>query len=201
MIGQLRGQLLQKKPNQVILDVQGVGYEVQIPLTTFYELPDEGQEVILKIHTHVREDILALYGFKTHREKDFFNKLISISGIGPKLAVSILSGAQVEELAHAVSQGDLSRLTTIPGVGRKTAERLVLELKNQISQFLVPESAQGTRAKEKLDTLQEDIVSALVNLGYARPAAEKALMAVVRGNDSPQTFEDLLRNTLRRLAG
>jgi holliday junction DNA helicase RuvA len=201
MIGQLRGQLLQKKPNLLLLDVQGVGYEIQIPLTTFYELPDEGQEVILKIHTHVREDMLALYGFKTQREKDFFNKLISISGIGPKLAVSILSGAQVQELAQAVSQGDLSRLTSIPGVGRKTAERLVLELKNQISQFLVPENAQGTRVQEKLDMLQEDIVSALVNLGYARPAAEKALMASVRGNESPQTFEDLLRNTLRRLAG
>lgn len=201
MIGQLRGQLLQKKPNLLLLDVQGVGYEIQIPLTTFYELPDEGKEVILKIHTHVREDMLALYGFKTQREKDFFNKLISISGIGPKLAVSILSGAQVEELAQAVSQGDLNRLTSIPGVGRKTAERLVLELKNQISQFLVPENAQGTRVQEKLDTLQEDIVSALVNLGYARPAAEKALMASVRGNESPQTFEDLLRNTLRRLAG
>jgi holliday junction DNA helicase RuvA len=201
MIGQLRGQLLQKKPNHLLLDVQGVGYEVQIPLTTFYELPDEGQEVILRIHTHVREDMLALYGFRTQREKDLFLKLISISGIGPKLAVAILSGAQVEELAHAISQGDLSRLTAIPGVGRKTAERLVLELKGQISQFLVPESGQVSRAQEKLDTLQEDIVSALVNLGYGRPAAEKALLATVRGNDSPQTFEDLLRNTLRRLAG
>jgi Holliday junction DNA helicase RuvA len=201
MIGQLRGQLLQKKPNHLILDVQGVGYDIQIPLTTFYELPDEGQEVILRIHTHVREDMLALYGFKTQREKDLFLKLISISGIGPKLAISILSGAQVEELAHAIAQGDLSRLTAIPGVGRKTAERLVLELKSQISQFLVPESAQVSRTQEKLDTLQEDIISALVNLGYARPAAEKALMATVRGNDAPQTFEDLLRNTLRRLAG
>jgi holliday junction DNA helicase RuvA len=201
MIGQLRGQLLHKKPNHVILDVQGVGYEVQIPLTSFYELPEEGQEVILKIHTHVREDMLALYGFKTQREKDFFLKLISISGIGPKLAVGILSGAQVEELARAISHGDLNRLTAIPGVGRKTAERLVLELKNQISTFLVPESTQASRAQEKLDTLQEDIVSALVNLGYARPAAEKALLAVVRGNESPRTFEDLLRGTLRRLAG
>ena len=109
--------------------------------------------------------------------------------------------AEASAIAHAVSQGDLSRLTAIPGVGRKTAERLVLELKSQISQFLVPESAQVSRAQEKLDTLQEDIVSALVNLGYGRPAAEKALIATVRGNDSPRTFEDLLRNTLRRLAG
>ena len=201
MIGHLRGQLLQKKPNAVLVDVQGVGYEVHIPLTSFYELPDEGQEVILKVYTHVREDMLALYGFKTQREKDFFLKLISISGIGPKLAVSILSGAQVEELAHAIAQGDLHRLTAIPGVGRKTAERVVLELKGQVSSFLVPEQGQMAREQETLDAMQEDIVSALVNLGYARAAAEKSLLATIRAGECQRTFEDLLRNTLRRLAG
>lgn len=201
MIGHLRGQLLQKKPNVVLVDVQGVGYEVHIPLTSFYELPDEGKEVILKVYTHVREDMLALYGFKTQREKDFFLKLISISGIGPKLAVSILSGAQVEELAHAIAQGDLHRLTAIPGVGRKTAERVVLELKGQISSFLVPEQAQMAREQETLDAMQEDILSALVNLGYARAAADKALLATIRAGECQRTFEDLLRNTLRRLAG
>jgi len=201
MIGHLRGQLLQKKPNVVLVDVQGVGYEVHIPLTSFYDLPEEGKEVILKVYTHVREDMLALYGFKTQREKDFFLKLISISGIGPKLAVSILSGAQVEELAHAIAQGDLHRLTAIPGVGRKTAERVVLELKGQISSFLVPEQAQRAQELETLDAMQEDIVSALVNLGYARAAAEKALLASIRAGECERTFEDLLRNTLRRLAG
>jgi Holliday junction DNA helicase RuvA len=201
MIGHLRGQLLQKKPNLVLVDVQGVGYEVHIPLTSFYELPDEGKEVILKVYTHVREDMLALYGFKTQREKDFFLKLISISGIGPKLAVAILSGAQVEELAHAISQGDLHRLTAIPGVGRKTAERVVLELKGQISSFLVPEPGQKAREQETLDATQEDIVSALVNLGYTRASAEKALLATMRAGECHRTFEDLLRNTLRRLAG
>ncbi len=201
MIGHLRGQLLQKKPNLVLVDVQGVGYEVHIPLTSFYELPDEGNEIILKVYTHVREDMLALYGFKTQREKDFFLKLISISGIGPKLAVSILSGAQVEELAHAISQGDLSRLVSIPGVGRKTAERLVLELRNQISSFLIPEQARAARAQDNLDSMQQDIVSALVNLGYAKAAAEKALLATLRAGNCEKTFEDLLRYTLRGLSG
>ena len=201
MIGHLRGQLLQKKPNVVLVDVQGVGYEVYIPLTSFYELPDEGKEVILKVYTHVREDMLALYGFKTQREKDFFLKLISISGIGPKLAISILSGAPVEELAQAIAQGDLHRLTAIPGIGRKTAERVVLELKGQISSFLVPEQGQTVREQATLDAMQEDIVSALVNLGYARAAAEKALLATIRAGECQRTFEDLLRNTLRRLAG
>jgi holliday junction DNA helicase RuvA len=201
MIGQLRGHLLLKKPNLVLVDVHGVGYEVHIPLTSFYELPEEGAEIMLKIYTHVREDTLSLYGFKTQKEKDFFLKLLSISGIGPKLAVSILSGAQVEELAQAISQGDLGRLTSIPGVGRKTAERVVLELKSQISSFLVAEHAQVTREQEKLDSLQEDIVSALVNLGYPRAGAEKALLAIIRSGDCQRTFEDLLRGTLRRLAG
>jgi holliday junction DNA helicase RuvA len=201
MIGHLRGQLLHKKPNLVLVDVQGIGYEVHIPLTSFYELPDEGSEVILKVYTHVREDALALYGFRTQREKDFFLKLISISGIGPKLAVSILSGAQVEELAQAIAQADLSRLTSIPGVGRKTAERLVLELKSQISSFLIPEQARAARDQDKLDSMQQDIVSALVNLGYAKAPAEKALLATVRAGNCQRTFEDLLRHTLKALAG
>ena len=124
MIGYLRGQLLIKKPNLVLVDVQGVGYEVNIPLTSFYELPEEGSEVVLRIHTHVREDALTLFGFHSQREKDLFLKLISISGIGPKLGIAILSGARVEELAQAIADGNLSRLTAIPGVGRKTAERL-----------------------------------------------------------------------------
>jgi holliday junction DNA helicase RuvA len=201
MIGHLKGELLQKKPNFALIDVHGVGYEICIPVTSFYELPDEGSEVALKIHTHVREDMLALYGFKTQREKDFFLKLIAISGIGPKLAISILSGAPVDELAQAVCSGDLNRLTAIPGVGKKTAERLVLELKNQVSAFLLPEQKEAAQQPGKLDSLQEDIVSALVNLGYPRPAAEKALSSTVRSGECERTFEDVLRNTLRRLAG
>jgi len=201
MIGQLRGKLLNKKPNLLLLDVNGVGYEVYIPMTSFYELPDEGNEVTLKIHTHVREDALTLFGFRSQREKDFFLKLISISGIGPKLAITILSGAQVEELAQALSEGNLGRLTSIPGVGRKTAERLVLELRNQISSFILSEQAAPEQREGTASALEEDILSALTNLGYPRTSAEKALSMALRSAECERTFEDMLRNTLRRLAG
>lgn len=201
MIGQIRGTLLRKKPNLVLVDVHGVGYEVSIPLTSFYELPDEGNEVLLKVHTHVREDALALFGFCSQREKDFFVKLISISGIGPKLAVSILSGAKVEELAQAIAEGNLARLTAIPGVGRKTAERVILELKSQITPFLLPEQARAAGAPAGVDALHEDILSALVNLGYPRAGAEKALAAVLRSGTVERSFEGLLRHTLQLLAG
>lgn len=201
MIGQLRGKLILKKPNLVHVNVQGVGYELFIPLTSFYELPEEGNEVTLKVHTHVREDALALFGFCSQREKDLFLKLISISGIGPKLAVSILSGAKVEELAQAVADGNLARLTSIPGVGRKTAERLVLELKGQIAPFLLPQQARAAGSSGGTDALQEDILSALVNLGYPRAGAEKALSSALRSGNFERTFEGLLRHTLQLLAG
>jgi holliday junction DNA helicase RuvA len=201
MIGQLRGQLLRKKPNVLLLDVHGVGYEVFIPLTSFYELPGEGNEVTLKIHTHVREDALTLFGFLSQREKDFFLKLLSISGIGPKLAVSILSGAPVEELAQAIAESNLARLTSIPGVGRKTAERVVLELKGQVTPFLLPEQIEAAKEGAAPSALEEDILSALTNLGYPRTSAEKALSMVLRSGECERTFEDVLRNTLRRLAG
>jgi Holliday junction DNA helicase RuvA len=201
MIGYLKGQLLQKKPNMLLIDVHGVGYEVFIPLTSFYELPGEGGEVSLRIHTHVREDALTLFGFHTQREKDLFLKLISISGIGPKLAIAILSGAQVEEIAQAISEGNLVRLTAIPGVGRKTAERLVLELKAQVTAFLLPEQMEAARGTNAPSPLEEDILSALVNLGYPRASAEKALSVVLRSAECERTFEEVLRSTLRRLAG
>ena len=197
MIGQLRGQLLQKKPNMVLLDVKGVGYEVSIPLTSFYELPGEGYEITLKIHTHA----LVLFGFCSQREKDLFLKLITISGVGPKLAIAILSGAQVEELAQAISEGNLARLTAIPGVGRKTAERLVLELKSLVTPFLLPEQIEAAREGGKPTALEEDVVSALTNLGYSRSSAEKALSAALRSAETERSFEEVLRNTLRRLAG
>jgi Holliday junction DNA helicase RuvA len=201
MIGYLKGLLLQKKPNVLLVDVHGVGYEVFIPLTSFYELPVEGTEISLKIHTHVREDALTLFGFHTQREKDLFLKLISISGIGPKLAIAILSGAQVEELAQAIAEGNLVRLTAIPGVGRKTAERLVLELKSHVAPFLLPEQVESAKQAGAPSALEEDILSALVNLGYPRASAEKALSVVLRSAECERTFEEVLRNTLRRLAG
>ncbi len=201
MIGQLRGKLLLKKPNMVLLDVQGVGYEVFIPLTTFYDLPGEASNITLKIHTYVREDALTLFGFHTQREKDLFLRLISISGVGPKLAIVILSGASVEELAQAIAEGNLVRLTAIPGVGRKTAERLVLELKSHITPFLLPEQVAAAQAEGKLGAIEEDVLSALVNLGYPRAAAEKAVSRVLRSDECKRTFEDVLRSTLKQLAG
>jgi len=202
MIGQLRGKLLSKKPNVILIDVQGVGYEVTIPLTSFYELPDEGNEVTLKIHTHVREDALILFGFNSQREKEFFLKLITISGVGPKLAIAILSGAPVNELAHALVEGNTSRLTSIPGVGRKTAERLTLELKGQMSAFILPEQqTEAAKTAGVPQTIEEDILSALTNLGYPKPAAEKALSLALREAGVERTFEGILKNALRRLAG
>ncbi|MEJ2110977.1 MAG: Holliday junction branch migration protein RuvA [Acidobacteriota bacterium] len=201
MIGYLKGNLLKKKPNTIVLDVQGVGYEISIPLTTFYELPGLGEAVSLNVYTHVREDALTLFGFHTQREKDFFLKLISISGIGPKLAVVILSGAPVEELASCISQSDLSRLTSIPGIGRKTAERMVLELKDHMTPYLLPDQADGEKQDSKLGAMEEDVLSALVNLGYPRAAAEKALKAAIHTDRCERTFEDVLRHTLQRLSG
>lgn len=201
MIGQLRGQLLKKKPNLLLVEVHGIGYEVHIPLTSYYDLPQEGSDVVLQVHTHVREDALSLFGFGTQREKEFFLKLVSISGIGPKLAIGIMSGARVEELAHAIATGDIAKLTTIPGVGRKTAERVVLELKNQIAGFLLKQPQESGAPAGALDGLQQDVLSALVNLGYPKPGAEKALSQVLRSGEYESNFEDLLRSTLRRLAG
>ncbi|MBN2338537.1 MAG: Holliday junction branch migration protein RuvA [Acidobacteria bacterium] len=201
MIGQLRGKLLAKSPNLLLVDVGGVGYEVIIPLTSFYELPDEGNEITLKIHTHVREDALLLFGFRSRSEKSLFLKLISTSGIGPKLAITILSGARVEELAAAVAEGNVSRLTSIPGVGRKTAERMILELRSQMTPFFLPEQAEAARQGTAGGALEEDVVSALTNLGYPRAAAEKALSLTLREPECGRTFEEILRNTLRRLAG
>ena len=201
MIGQLRGKLLSKKANILLIDVQGVGYEVSIPLTTFYELPEEGNEVTLKIHTHVREDAIVLFGFQSLREKELFLKLITISGVGPKLAVAILSGAQVHELAQALVEGNIHRLTSIPGVGRKTAERLTLELKGQMSAFILPEQADAVKATETPQAIEDDVLSALTNLGYPKPSAEKAVALAVREEDVERTFEGILKNALRRLAG
>jgi len=201
MIGQLRGKLIDKKPNALVVDVQGVGYEVTIPLTTFYELPDEGGEVVLKIHTHVREDAIVLFGFHSQREKEFFLKLVTVSGVGPKLAVAILSGAPVEELAGALAAGDTQRLTSIPGVGKKTAERLALELKGQMSSFLLPEQAEAAKASGAALSVEDDILSALVNLGYPRPSAEKAISLALRDEGVERTFEGILKTALRRLAG
>jgi holliday junction DNA helicase RuvA len=198
MIAHLRGRLLEKHPNRVILDVQGVGYEAHVPLSTFYEMAEPGNEVSLRIHTHVREDALTLYGFATLLELQLFDRLISVSGIGPKLALAVLSGIEPNDLIAAVRHGDVARLTAIPGVGKKTAERIGLELKDKIAAFLQAEGVASPPASAG-ESLRSDVLSALVNLGYHRPLAERAADAALKSGGD-QTFEKTLKQALRELA-
>jgi Holliday junction DNA helicase RuvA len=189
VIAHLRGKLTQKDPARVIVDVNGVGYEVYVPLTTFTALPETGSEVSIDIHTHVREDIIALYGFSTRRERMIFEKLMTISGIGPKLAVTILSGGSVEELVGAIKRSDLARLTAIPGVGKKTAERIILELKDKLQDFAEATQKSGIEA---------DVMSALENLGFSRGIADGALKRAMNGDRDP-AFEVLFKRALQIL--
>lgn len=193
MIGLLRGNLIEKRPNHVLIEVGGVGYQVQIPLSTFAGLGSLHQEITLLIYTHVREDQLALYGFLTAREKQCFELLISASGVGPSLALKILSGISVEELVPAIRKGDLVQLVRIPGVGKKTAERIVLELRDKLAQIDVPETGKpATRSQ-----MESDVASALVNLGYDQRSAERAIeQARATANGS---FEGLFRESLQIL--
>jgi holliday junction DNA helicase RuvA len=196
MIGLLRGRLLEKRPNQVILDVAGVGYLVFVPLSTFAALGELHTEITLLIHTHVREDVLALYGFLSQREKHLFELLLGASGVGPTLALKILSGMNVEELVPAIRTGDLSRLTKIPGVGRKTAERMVVELKDKLDAVVV-EAQKPTPASPA--GVEADVKSALINLGYEDRAAELAVKEAKR-QAGPANFEKLLREALASLS-
>jgi holliday junction DNA helicase RuvA len=195
MIGYLKGILGEKKPNSLILDVNGVGYLVNIPVSTFLELPDEGSSLALFIYTHVREETLALYGFRTMREKVLFEKLISVSGIGPKVAISFLSGMSADELIPAIQNQDIGKLSTIPGVGRKTAERVSLELREKIPQLL-SESAQAPQEKP----MREDLISALVNLGYQQSLAERIIKNVLDKSKSDASFEELLKSALHGIS-
>jgi holliday junction DNA helicase RuvA len=196
MIGQLRGRLTDKRPNQVLVDVGGVGYLVLVPLSTFAALGELHAEVTLLIHTHVREDALALYGFLSSREKHFFEMLLSASGVGPSLALKILSGMSVDELVPAIRGGDLVRLTKIPGVGRKTAERMVVELKDKLDAVAV--EAERPAASSPAG-VEGDVISALVNLGYEARAAESAVAEAQREVGSAN-FEKLLRASLQSLS-
>jgi Holliday junction DNA helicase RuvA len=197
MIGLLRGRLLEKRPNQIILDVGGVGYLVAVPLSTFAALGELHAEVTLLIHTHVREDALSLYGFLSAREKHLFELLLGASGVGPTLALKILSGMNVEELVPAIRGGDLARLTKIPGVGRKTAERMVVELKDKLA-AIAAEAEKPAAASPA--GVEADVKSALVNLGYDERTAEAAV-AEARRRTGPSGFEQLLRVTLSALSG
>ena len=197
MIGLIRGRIADKQPNTLIVDVQGVGYEVHVPLSTFYEAGDTGAEISLRIYTHVREDALQLYGFLTELERQLFEKLIGISGIGPKLAIAVLSGMDPRELMTSVQRGDVARLTGIPGVGKKTSERIVLELRDRLGQL--PGGAPADSAPSNgADRVRSDLLSALQNLGYHRPQAEKAIDATLQTMSNP-TFEHALKAALREL--
>ena len=196
MIAQVRGRLLRKEPQEAIVDVGGGGYRLAIPLSTFYRIGEPGEEVTLLTHTHVREDALALFGFLTAAEQALFERLIAVAGVGPKLAVSILSGIEAPDLVAALRASDVVRLTRIPGVGRKTAERLVLELKDRMQGLAATEPAPGSPAGSP----KEDLVSALVHLGYSRPEAERGVDRALKDGGEGR-FEELLRRTLRILSG
>ena len=190
MIAHLRGKLLFKQPNQAIIETGGVGYDVVISVPTFSELPAVGSEVSLYIHTHVREDLIALYGFMRTAEKILFEKLITVSGIGPKLAVTILSGMAADEMTGAIRGNDVARLTRIPGIGKKTAERMVLELRDKL-----PPAGADIPVAPTMNAVEQDVLSALLNLGYQRPLAEKALLVVAK-DGANKTFDVLFREAL-----
>jgi Holliday junction DNA helicase RuvA len=192
MIAHLRGKLITRHPNLVVLETAGVGYQVTVSVPTFSQLPSLGSEVALNIHTHVREDQLALYGFVRPEEKQLFEKLITVSGIGPKLAITVLSGMPADEMINAIRSNDLARLTKIPGVGRKTAERMVLELRDKLPPVGATDQVQ---AIPSLSATQEDVLSALMNLGFQRPAAERALAQTAKNGDA-ESFDVLFRGAL-----
>lgn len=194
MIAHLRGKLLTKHPNQAIVETGGVGYDVAISVPTFSELPSVGSEVSLYIHTHVREDLIALYGFMRAAEKTLFEKLITVSGIGPKLAITILSGMAADEMTGAIRSNDVARLTRIPGIGKKTAERMVLELRDKL-----PPAGAETPVVPTMNAVEQDVLSALLNLGYQRPLAEKALMVAAKDSNN-KPFEVMFRETLAVLS-
>ena len=198
MIAALRGAIAEKQPSRVVVDVGGVGYDVQIPLSTYYAVGDRGAEVALRIHTHVRQEVLSLFGFATRLELDLFERLIGINGVGPRLALAVLSGIEPPALVQAIRTADVARLTGIPGVGRKTAERIALELKDKLP-AAAPADEAGSAAGVAERDLRGDVISALLNLGYPRPPAERAVSAALRR--SPGDFEATLRQALRELAG
>lgn len=201
MIAYLEGQLARKSPSQVVVLVGGVGYKLFIPVSTYYELPEEGVPVALHVHTHVREDVLALYGFSSVTEERLFQRLIAVNGVGPALALKVMSGLEPKALVDAIRSSDLRRLGSIPGVGKKTAERLVVELRDKMAE-LGPLTAEETAAAPlgRVESLRDDLLSALANLGFPRPSAEKSVETILR-DDPDVTFEGALKQVLRKLSG
>ncbi|MEE9912376.1 MAG: Holliday junction branch migration protein RuvA [Deltaproteobacteria bacterium] len=202
MIALLSGKIAYKGISHIVVDTQGVGYRVFIPLTTFYELPEAGETVTLHIHTSVKEDAINLFGFYTLQERDLFQLMISVSGIGPKVAMNILSGITSSELLEAISGGNLAKLVTIPGIGKKMAERLILELKEKAIKKMAADQIPVMDARQKQkDMIREDVLSALVNLGYKAGAAKDALDKVIRDEEGEPAMDQLLKKALKILAG
>jgi Holliday junction DNA helicase RuvA len=195
VIARLSGTLAEKSVQRIVIDVAGVGYEVLVPLSTFYAVGEPGAQVMLRTYTHVREDALQLYGFATPLEQTLFERLLAVSGIGPKLALAVLSGIETSDLVAAIRQGDVARLTRIPGIGRKTAERMVVELKDRMADAAVA----PLDATPAAGSVRDDVISALVNLGYQRHSIEKTVDAVLRRTET-QDFEGVLRQILRELS-
>jgi len=198
LIALLRGTLVDKNPSRLIVDAGGVGYDVHVPLSTFYVLGEPGAPVTLRIHTHVREDVIALFGFATPLELNLFERLIAINGIGPKLALAVLSGIEPPDFIRAIRSQDVARLTAIPGVGKKTAERIGLELKDRLPAALTGSGSETPAVARPEDQLREDLLSALINLGYQRAVAEKAIDRVAKPSNGVG-FEAALREVLRGL--
>ena len=201
MIARLSGTLIHKNVNFIVIDAQGVGYRVFVPLTTFYELPEPGERIALHIHTQVREDAISLYGFHAEREREIFQVMLGVSGIGPRLALNILSGISAAEFVAAILQGNLGRLVGIPGVGKKMGERLIVELRDKIARLEAVAVVAGERRVISLEFLKEDALSALTNLGYKPAAARGAVDAVIAAAAEPPSLDVLLKEALKRLAG
>ena len=201
MIALLTGRLAVKAPSTVTLDVQGVGYEVFIPLSTFYALPDVDKSISLNIHTHVREDAIQLYGFLTRVEKESFLLLTAVSGIGPKLALSVLSTLPVADLLSAIQADDIDKIATVPGIGKKSASRIVLELKEKAARIHPAAGPSSSRSPGANDSLHDDALSALVNLGYRPADVREVMKRILRGTPSPSSLQDVIRDVLKELAG
>jgi Holliday junction DNA helicase RuvA len=200
VISYLEGKLYEKKPDHVVVLAGGVGYKVSIPVSTYYELPNQGEGVALQIHTHVRQDTFALYGFLSGKEQLLFHRLIGVAGVGPSLALKVMSGLEPQTLIDSIRRGDRRRLNAIPGVGKKTAERLILELRDKMPEVAAHDDGGAREDTHVASSLGEDLLSALMNLGFPRPQSEKAALAVAR--DEPElSFEDALKRVLRELSG
>jgi Holliday junction DNA helicase RuvA len=200
MIASLTGRLAFKSPSQITLDVQGVGYEVFIPLSTFYSLPDINESTSLRVHTHLREDAIQLFGFLTATEKGAFILLTGISGIGPKLALSVLSTLSVTDLVSAIQSGDMEKLATVPGIGKKSAGRIVLELKDKVERLQAVPAAVATVTGDESSRVDDDALSALVNLGYRAQEAKDIIKRITQSQAGPMPLKDLIRETLKELA-